>query len=85
MDTLKYTAPYPAHNIVNLEITTQDLMISETALGKWKLPNGTNVTSSILSFPTLNDDIYGLYQFYINNWNGIEVCSIQIYLTQGCK
>ena len=85
MNSFKYTAPYPANNILNLRLSTQDLLISVTTPGRWKLPDDTYVTSLMLSFATLNNDTFGLYQFYIINWDGIEVCSIQIILLQGGK
>ena len=85
VNSLTYSSPYPAKNIVGFNISTQDLLVSVTTPGRWKLPDDTYVTSLMLSFATLSNDTFGLYQFYIINWDGIEVCSIQIILLQGGK
>ena len=59
----------------------QDITLSINIEGKWTLPDSTESTNSILTIPDFSLQNNGVYKFYINNWDGVEVCAIQITLT----
>ena len=65
-------------NTIQLEIDTEDFSISGNPIGRWKLPNETYASSSTIQYPVLILEYFGLYQFYVNKFNGEEVCVIQI-------
>ena len=75
---------YPAMNTITVEIGTEDFNISVgNMLGRWKLPNGIYISSSTVSYPILLYEYFGIYQFYLDNWDGDEVCVIQISILLG--
>ena len=71
-------------NTITVEIGTEYFDISVgNMLGRWKLPNGTYISSSTVSYPILLYEYFGIYQFYLDNWDGDEVCVIQISILLG--
>ena len=77
---MTFGALYPRMNTIQLVVETEDVSISVNTTGRWKLQNGTNVSSSTVSYPFLKYEYFGLYQFYVINWDGDEVCVIQIII-----
>ena len=75
---MRFSTLYPAMNTIQLEVNTEDCFISGNTIGRWRLQNGTYVSSSTVSYPVLKYEYFGLYQFYAINWDGDEVCVIQI-------
>ena len=75
---MRFSILYPAMNTIRLELESEGFSISVSTTGRWKLQNGTYVFSSTVSYPVLIYEYFGLYQFYVINWNGGEVCVIQI-------
>ena len=75
---MRFSSLYPEMNTIQLEIESEDVSISGNTTGRWKLQNGTYVSSSTVSYPILIYQYFGLYQFYVNNWDGDEVCVMQI-------
>ena len=59
----------------------QNITLSINIEGKWNRPDNTNSTNSILTISNFSSQNNGVYKFYINNWDGIGVCAIQITLT----
>ena len=76
--TLIFNTICPEMNTIQLEIDIEDFSLSYNPLGRWKLPNGTYASSSTIQYPVLILEYFGLYQFYVNKFNGEEVCVIQI-------
>ena len=75
---MKFSTLYPEINTMRLDTNTRDIFISGNNAGSWILQDGTNVSSSTFSYQTIIFDYFGLYQFYVNNWDGDEVCVIQL-------
>ena len=75
---MRFSTLYPQMNTIQLELESKGFSISGNTTGRWKLQNGTYISSSTVSYPVLIYEYFGLYQFYVNNWNGDEVCVIQI-------
>ena len=75
---MRFSTLYPVMNTIRLEIESEGFSISGSTTGRWKLQNGTYVPSSTISYPILIYEYFGLYQFYVINWDGDEVCVIQI-------
>ena len=75
---MKFSTLFPGINTMRLDTNTRDIFISGNNAGSWILQNGTYVSSSTFSYQTIIFDYFGLYQFYVNNWDGDEVCVIQL-------
>ena len=68
-------------NTLLIPSAVQDITLSINIEGKWTLPDNSNSTNSILTIPNFSSQNNGVYKFFINNWDDVEVCAIQIYLT----
>ena len=68
-------------NTLSVPSAVQDITLSTNIEGKWTLPDNSNSTNSILTMPIFTSQNNGVYKFYTNNWDGVEVCVIQIDLT----
>ena len=75
---MKFSTLFPGINTMRLDTNTIDIFISGNNAGSWILQNGTYVSSSTFSYQTIIFDYFGLYQFYVNNWDGDEVRVIQL-------
>ena len=71
----------PEMNRADVNLLTQDVILSTNLVGRWQKPDDSFVTDDILSFQTLAESDEGLYKFYVTNWDGDETLTIQIYLT----
>ena len=76
-----YSSVYPAMNTLSVPSAVQDITLSINIEGKWNHPDNSNSTNSILTIPNFSQQNNGVYKFYIINWDGVEVCAIQITLT----
>ena len=70
-------------NTLSVPSAVQDITLSINIEGKWTLPNNSNSTNSVLTIPNFSSQNNGVYKFYTNNWDGTEVCVIQITLLTG--
>ena len=68
-------------NTLSVPSAVQDITLSINIDGKWTLPDNSQLTNSILTIPNFSSQNNGVYKFYIINWDGVEVCAIQITLT----
>ena len=68
-------------NTLSVPSTVQDITLSINIEGKWNHPDSSESTNSILTIPNFSSQNNGVYKFYINNWDDVEVCAIQITLT----
>ena len=68
-------------NTLSVPSAVQDITLSINIEGKWTLPDNFNSTNSVLTIPNFSTQNNGVYKFYTNNWDGVEVCVIQIDLT----
>ncbi|KAI6647147.1 Receptor-type tyrosine-protein phosphatase C-like [Oopsacas minuta] len=77
----KFTAVCPAMNELAIPLSTQDITLSTNIVGKWTVLGLANPTRSNISIDNFMEGNAGLYEFYINNWDGVDVCAIQITLS----
>ena len=68
-------------NTLSVPSVVQDITLSINIEGKWNNPDNSNSTNSILTIPDFTQQNNGVYKFNIINWDGVEVCAIQINLT----
>ena len=76
-----YTSVYPAMNTLSVPSAVQDITLSINIEGKWTLPDNSESTNSVLTILNFSSQNNGLYKFCIINWDGVEVCVLQIELT----
>ena len=68
-------------NTLSVPSTIQDITLLINIEGKWTLPDNSNSTNSLLTIPNFSSQNNGVYKFYINNWDGIEVIAMEITLS----
>ena len=68
-------------NTLSVPSAIQDITLSTNIEGKWTLPDNSNSTNSILTIPNFSSQNNGVYKLYTSNWDGVQVCVIQIDLT----
>ena len=68
-------------NTLSVPLAVQDITLSINIEGNWTLPDNSESTNSVLTIPNFTPQNNGAYKFYTNNWDGVEVCAIQINLT----
>ena len=68
-------------NTFSVPSAVQDITLSIDIEGIWALPDSSSSTASVLTIPNFSTQNSGVYKFYTNNWDGVEVCAIQIDLT----
>ena len=67
-------------NTLSVPSAVQDITLSINIEGKWTLPDNSESTNSVLTIPNFSLHNDGVYKFYINNWDDVEVCAMQIDL-----
>ena len=65
-------------NNVSIPLSTEEVSLSTNIDGKWNIPGDTNTSSSTVDVGTFMGADAGLYTFYTNNWDGVEVIAMQI-------
>ena len=78
--TKSFSMMFPDMNEFIIPSTESDISLSTNIEGKWTLPDNTESTNSVLIIPNFSSHNDGVYKFYTNNWDGVEVCAIQILL-----
>ena len=68
-------------NTLTVPSVVQDITLSINIGGKWTLPDSVELNDPVLTIPNFSTQKNGVYKFYTNNWDGVEVCVIQIDLT----
>ena len=68
-------------NTLSVPSAVQGITLSINIEGKWTLSDNSESTNSILTILNFLLQNNGVYKFYTNNWDGLEVCVIQIELT----
>ena len=71
----------PQMNRADVNLLTQDVILSTNLVGRWQKPDDTFVTDDSLIFSIFHQSDEGLYKFYVTNWDGEETLAIQIHLT----
>ena len=71
----------PQINRADVNLLTQDVILSTNLVGRWQKPDDTFVTDDSLTFSIFHQSDEGLYKFYVTNWDGEEILVIQIHLT----
>ena len=80
--TMNLSTVCPGMNTIALKIRS-DVSISVNSMGRWKLPDDTYESSSTIRYSSLQFSQFGVYQFYDHNFDGAEVCVIQITINLG--
>ena len=68
-------------NTVTIPLSTQEVSLSTNLVGKWNIPGDTNISNSTVDIGTFIEADTGLYTFYTNNWDGVEVIAMKITLS----
>ena len=68
-------------NTLTVPFGVQNITISINIEGKWTLPDNTELNDPVLTILNFSSQKNGVYKFYTNNWDSVEVCAIQINLT----
>ena len=75
-----YQLVHPSINDISIPLETQDVSLTMNLVGKWSTPNGVNSTGSTFQISEFMNESLGVYTFYTNNWDDVEV-GIQINVT----
>ncbi|KAI6658177.1 Macrophage mannose receptor 1 [Oopsacas minuta] len=81
ISAIKFTEVCPAMNEIDIALTTKDITLSTNIDGKWNILGTTNSTGSTTIIGNFIERNAGLYKFYMNNWDGVDVCAIQVNLS----
>ena len=76
-----HTDIFPSINTATIPLSTQEVTLSTNLVGKWNIPGDTNTSSSTVDIGTFIEADSGLYTFYTNNWDGVEVIAMQITIS----
>ena len=68
-------------NMVTIPLSAQEVSLSTNLVGKWNIQGDTNTSSSTVNIGTFIEVDTGLYTFYTNNWDGVEVIAMQITIS----
>ena len=68
-------------NTLSVPSAVQDITLSINIEGKWTLPDNSELNDPVITIPNFSTLNNGVYKLYTTNWDGIEVCAIQIDLT----
>ena len=71
----------PDMNRADVEVLTQNVIVSTNLVGRWKIPDDSFVANNSLTFSIFNQTDEGLYKFYVTNWNGEQTLAIQIIIS----
>ena len=71
----------PDMNRADVEVLTQNVVLSTNLVGRWLTPDNSSVTTDTINFPLFHQTDEGLYKFYITNWDGLQELAIQIYIS----
>ena len=72
-----YPLIYPSINDLSIPLETQSVSLVINVVSKWSTPDGTNSTGSTFQISEFMNESVGVYTFYTNNWDDLEV-GIQI-------
>ena len=70
-------------NTLSFPSVVQDITLSINIEGNWTLPDNSESTNSVQTILNFSSQNNGVYKFYTNNWDDVEVCAIQIILFTG--
>ena len=68
-------------NTLSVPSAVQEITLSINIEGKWTLPENSELNDPVLTIPNFSTLNNGVYKLYTTNWDGVEVCAIQIDLT----
>ena len=68
----------PDTNNAEVEVLTQNVVLSTNLVGRWYRPDNSYVTQNSLTFTIFHQTNEGLYKFYVTDWNGELTLAIQI-------
>ena len=71
--------------MVPIPVGVEDFVLSTNLEGKWKLPNNVYISSQTIAYAMLSYEYFGLYEFYVSNWDENEVNGIKINVVPGGK
>ena len=68
-------------NTVSIPLSTQEVSLSTNLVGKWNIPGDTNISNSTVDIGTFMETDAGIYTFYTNNWDEVEVIAMHINIS----
>ena len=71
--------------IISIPVGVKDFVLSTNLEGRWKLPNNVYIYSQTIAYTMLSYEYFGLYEFYVSNWDENEVIGIKINVVPGGK
>ena len=71
--------------MVSIPVGVKDFVLSTNLEGRWKLPNNVYISSQTIAYTMLSYEYFGLYEFYVSNWDENEVIGIKINVVPGGK
>ena len=71
----------PQMNRADVNLLTQDVILSTNLVGRWQKPDDSFVTDDTLTFSIFHQSDEGLYKFYVTNWDGDDTLAIQINIS----
>ncbi|KAI6647144.1 hypothetical protein LOD99_8880 [Oopsacas minuta] len=77
----KFSSVYPVMNNIEIPIGIKNISIPDNIEGRWMLPDGSYSFNTV-AISTFTSQNKGVYKLYITNWDGQEVCAIQINITE---
>ena len=71
----------PDINNAEVEVLTQNVVLSTNLVGRWYRPDNSYVTQNSLTFTIFHQTNEGLYKFYVTDWSGGLTLAIQINIS----
>ena len=71
----------PDTNIAEIEVLTQNVLLSANLVGRWYRPDDSLVTQNSLTFTIFHQTDGGMYSFYVTDWNGELALAIRINIS----
>ena len=71
----------PDINRVDVEVLTQNVVLSTNLVGRWLTPSNSSVITNTINFLLFHQTYEGLYEFYVANWDGEQTLAIRINIS----
>ncbi|KAI6650360.1 hypothetical protein LOD99_6037 [Oopsacas minuta] len=68
-------------NNADIMALSKNVTLGINLVGEWKFPNGSRSQSNPLVLELFTANLAGVYEFYITDWNGVDILAIQITLS----
>lgn len=72
-----------ATDMISIPVGVENFVLAANLKGRWKLPNNSYISSQSITYAMLSYEYFGLYKFYVFNWDENEVIGIEINVVPG--